>query len=89
MSNLIFILNIGLSYKDVGVDIEVGDVLVDCIKFVVKCIICFEVMGGLGGFGVFCKIFKGYEEFVFVFGIDGVGIKLCLVLNLNCYDMIG
>lgn len=44
------------SYKDVGVDIDVGNVLVGRIKGVVKKMCCLEVMGGLGGFGVLCVL---------------------------------
>lgn len=29
----------GLIYVDVGVDIDVGNMLVECIKLVVKCIV--------------------------------------------------
>lgn len=72
-----------------GVDIDVGNVFVECIKGVVKKIRCFEVMGGIGGFGVFCELLIGYKEFVLVVGIDGVGIKLCLVIDFKKYDIVG
>lgn len=78
-----------MSYKDVGVDIYVGNELVECIKGDVKCICCFEVMGGLGGFGVLCVLLIKYKELILVFGIDGVGIKLCFVIDLKKYDIIG
>lgn len=81
--------NLFFSYKDVGVDIDVGNVFVEWIKGVVKCICCFEVMGGLGGFGVLCELLIKYKYFVLVFGIDGVGIKLCFVLDMKKYDIIG
>lgn len=79
----------GLSYKDAGVDIEAGDLLVDRIKSVAKRTSRPEVMGGLGGFGALCKIPKGYEEPVLVSGTDGVGTKLRLALQLNKHDTIG
>lgn len=79
----------GLSYKDAGVDIEAGDLLVERIKSVAKRTTRPEVMGGLGGFGALCKIPKGYEEPVLVSGTDGVGTKLRLALQLNKHDTIG
>lgn len=48
-----------------------------------------EVLGGLGGFSGLFVLLSGYKEFVLVFGIDGVGIKLKLVNILNCYDIVG
>lgn len=81
--------NTGLSYKDAGVDIEAGDLLVERIKSVAKRTTRPEVMGGLGGFGALCKIPKGYEEPVLVSGTDGVGTKLRLALQLNRHDRIG
>jgi phosphoribosylformylglycinamidine cyclo-ligase len=81
--------NPGLSYKDAGVDIEAGDLLVERIKSVAKRTTRPEVMGGLGGFGALCKIPKGYEEPVLVSGTDGVGTKLRLALQLNQHDSIG
>lgn len=44
------------SYKDVGVDIDAGNVLVGRIKGVVKKTRRSEVMGGLGGFGALCVL---------------------------------
>lgn len=76
-------------YCDVGVDIDVGDVFIDKIKFFVKKILCDGVFGGIGGFGVLFEVLKKYKELVFVLGIDGVGIKFKLVFYLNKYDMVG
>ncbi|GAA5015965.1 phosphoribosylformylglycinamidine cyclo-ligase [Acinetobacter puyangensis] len=89
MSNSTSTSNTGLSYKDAGVDIEAGDLLVERIKSVAKRTTRPEVMGGLGGFGALCKIPKGYEEPVLVSGTDGVGTKLRLALQLNKHDTIG
>lgn len=89
MTNSTSTSNTGLSYKDAGVDIEAGDLLVERIKSVAKRTTRPEVMGGLGGFGALCKIPKGYEEPVLVSGTDGVGTKLRLALQLNKHDTIG
>lgn len=45
--------------------------------------------GNLGGFGVFCELFIKYKKLLFVLGIDGVGIKLRVVMDVNCYDGVG
>ena len=50
-----------LSYKDAGVDIDAGNLLVERIKGAVKRTTRPEVMGGLGGFGGLCQIPKGYD----------------------------
>lgn len=43
----------------------------------------------MGGFGVFCELFIKYKKLLFVLGIDGVGIKLRVVMDVNCYDGVG
>lgn len=78
-----------LSYKDAGVDIDAGDLLVERIKGVAKRTSRPEVMGGLGGFGALCKIPAGYKEPVLVSGTDGVGTKLRLAMDLQRHDSIG
>ena len=40
-----------ISYRDAGVDIEVGDALVDDIKKIVRATHRPEVLAGVGGFG--------------------------------------
>ena len=72
-----------LSYKDAGVDIDAGNVLVERIKGVVKKTKRPEVMGGIGGFGALCQIPAGYKEPVLVAGTDGVGTKLRLAIDLK------
>lgn len=69
----------GIIYVLVGVDIEVGDCVIDLFKLFVLKVIRFEVCGGLGGFvGLF--IFCGdYCELVLVVFSDGVGIKFVIV----------
>ena len=78
-----------LSYKDAGVDIEAGDLLVERIKGVAKRIRRPEVLGGLGGFGALCEIPAGYKHPILVSGTDGVGTKLRLALQLNRHEHIG
>ena len=78
-----------LSYKDAGVDIEAGDLLVERIKGVAKRSRRPEVLGGLGGFGALCEIPAGYKHPILVSGTDGVGTKLRLALQLNRHEHIG
>lgn len=78
-----------LSYKDAGVDIDAGNVLVERIKGVVKKTKRPEVMGGIGGFGALCQIPTGYKEPVLVAGTDGVGTKLRLAIDLKQHQGVG
>ena len=78
-----------LSYKDVGVDINAGNELVERIKPHVKRTTRPEVIGGLGGFGALCAIPNKYKEPILVSGTDGVGTKLRLAIDLKKHDTIG
>lgn len=63
-------------YRDVGVDIEVGNSLVKVIQLLVKDIQRLGCDVSLGGFGVLFDIkVVGFRDFILVLGIDGVGIK--------------
>lgn len=81
--------NTQLSYKDAGVDIHVGNELVERIKGDVKRTRRSEVLGGLGGFGALCALPTKYKEPILVSGTDGVGTKLRLAIDLNKHDTIG
>lgn len=81
--------NTQLSYKDAGVDIHVGNELVERIKGDVKRTRRSEVMGGLGGFGALCALPTKYKEPILVSGTDGVGTKLRLAIDLKKHDTIG
>ncbi|HAD08256.1 MAG TPA: phosphoribosylformylglycinamidine cyclo-ligase, partial [Porticoccaceae bacterium] len=75
-----------LTYKDAGVDIDAGNILVERIKHVARQTRRPEVLGGLGGFGALCKIPAGYKEPLLVAGTDGVGTKLRLAIDLEQHD---
>lgn len=63
-------------YLDVGVDINVGILLVNVFKLLVVFICRIGCKVDLGGFGGFFDLkVVGYLDFLFVSGIDGVGIK--------------
>jgi len=78
-----------LTYRDAGVDIDVGNALVERIKPLVRRSFRPEVMGGLGGFGALFDLSGKYREPVLVSGTDGVGTKLKLAQQLGRHDTIG
>lgn len=78
-----------LTYRDSGVDIDVGNALVDRIKPHTARTRRPEVMGGIGGFGALMSIPAKYKEPVLVSGTDGVGTKLMLAIQAGIYDTIG
>tara|TARA_Y100001968_G_C19374773_1_gene727028 strand:- start:101 stop:1135 length:1035 start_codon:yes stop_codon:yes gene_type:complete len=65
-----------MDYKTAGVDVEAGRNFVNQIKSSVESTHFQEVIGGLGGFGGFMRIPKGFREPILVAGTDGVGTKL-------------
>lgn len=70
-----------LIYKELGVDIDEGNRVVDFIKGKIKGIYDGNVVGDLGNFsGLYSlKDFVGMKELVLFVFIDGVGIKLKIV----------
>jgi len=79
-----------LTYKDAGVDIDAGDALVEHIKPLARATHRPGVLGGIGGFGGLFEIdLARWPRPVLVSGTDGVGTKLKLAIELNCYDTIG
>ena len=80
---------VALTYRDAGVNIDVGNEIVERIKPLVKRTFRPEVMGGLGGFGALFDLSGKYREPVLVSGTDGVGTKLKLAQQLGRHDTIG
>jgi phosphoribosylformylglycinamidine cyclo-ligase len=78
-----------LSYRDAGVDIDVGDALVDDIKKIVKSTRRPEVLAGVGGFGALVSLPKKYKNPVLVSGTDGVGTKLKLGIDSGRVEGLG
>lgn len=78
-----------LSYRDAGVDMDAGDLLVENIKPFAKRTLRPEVLGGIGGFGALVEISKKYKEPVLVSGTDGVGTKLKLAFSWNIHNTVG
>ncbi|MEE2821022.1 MAG: phosphoribosylformylglycinamidine cyclo-ligase [Pseudomonadota bacterium] len=80
---------VGLSYRDAGVDIDAGNALVERIKPHAKRTARKESLGALGGFGALFKIPEGYQNPVLVSGTDGVGTKLKLAIDYQRHRQIG
>jgi phosphoribosylformylglycinamidine cyclo-ligase len=79
-----------LRYRDAGVDIEAGDLLVERIKPAAASTLRTGVLGGLGGFGALFELpLERYRQPVLVSGTDGVGTKLLLARRLDRHDTIG
>jgi phosphoribosylformylglycinamidine cyclo-ligase len=79
----------GTTYRDAGVDIEEGDLLVEKIKPHARRTMRPEVLAGIGGFGGLFEAPKKYSEPVFVVGTDGVGTKLKLAFQSGKHDTVG
>ena len=79
-----------LTYKDAGVDIDAGNLLVSKIKPFIEKTKRPEVLAEVGGFGgLFNFQSQKYKDPILVSGTDGVGTKLLLAQNLNIHNNIG
>lgn len=78
-----------MDYREAGVDVEAGRSFVDRIRKKVESTYRSEVLGGLGGFGGYFQLPKGYLEPVLVSGTDGVGTKLKIAQSLSRHDTVG
>ncbi len=79
-----------LSYIDVGVNIEAGNILVERIKPIAKKTFIPGVITGLGGFGSMFELpLNSYKNPVLVSGTDGVGTKLRLAIESGIHNTIG
>ena len=78
-----------MDYKDAGVDVTRGYKLVELIKKGAASTYDKNVLSGLGSFGGFYALPKGYKEPVLVSGTDGVGTKLRYAFALDKHDTIG
>lgn len=76
----------GISYKEAGVDRELGDRFVERIRSMVATTYSPEVASGVGGFA---SLYKIDEDRFLAAGCDGVGTKLKLAQELNIHDTIG
>lgn len=79
----------GLTYSASGVSIPEGEKFVEKLKPLVKSTFNKQVLSGLGNFGAFFRIPKGYRKPVFVASTDGLGTKLKVAQAMNRFDTIG
>lgn len=89
-----------MSYKDSGVDITAGDLLVQRIKPLARGTHRSGVVGGIGGFGGLFRLNeityptlnegnRSYSDPVLVERTAGVGVKLKMAIECQIYDTIG
>ncbi len=77
------------TYKDSGVDIEQGEILVEKIKNLSKKTHRKETLGSIGGFGALFQVPNNYKNPVLVSGADGVGTKLKLAFLSKLHKVVG
>ncbi len=79
-----------VTYRDVGVDIDAGNALVEAIGPLAAATKRAGALGGLGGFGgLFDLKASGFNDPVLVAATDGVGTKLKLAIETGRHDGIG
>jgi len=79
-----------ITYRDSGVDIYVGDRLVDYITSAAKTTFGAKgVLAGIGGFNAAFALPAGYTKPVLVSCTDGVGTKLKIAFELKKHDTVG
>lgn len=77
------------TYSSAGVNISEGDKFVEKIKPLVKTTFTKNVYNGIGNFGAFFKVPKGFKNPVFVASTDGVGTKIKVAIVLKKFDSVG
>ena len=78
-----------LNYADSGVDIDAGNTLVENIKLHIHKTRRSEVLTSIGGFSGAFRVPTTYRKPVMMAAADGVGTKLRLAIDHECYDGIG
>ena len=81
-----------LTYRDAGVDVELGEGFVQAIAQIVKSTHVGQsdrILKGTGDFAGLFRLGGEYEDPVLVSGADGVGTKLLLAQEFGRHDSIG
>lgn len=78
-----------MDYRTAGVDVLAGRAFVERIRRSVESTHRPEVVGGLGGFGGFCRLPQGLRQPLLVAGSDGVGTKLELAQAHRRHHAVG
>jgi phosphoribosylaminoimidazole synthetase len=80
----------GLTYADAGVDIGLGNAMVDKIKPMVRTTRRAGADGEIGGFGgLFDLKAAGFTDPILVAANDGVGTKLKIAIEAGKHDTVG
>jgi phosphoribosylformylglycinamidine cyclo-ligase len=80
----------GLTYADAGVDIDVGNAMVDAIKPLVRSTRRAGADGEIGGFGgLFDLKAAGFTDPILVAANDGVGTKVKIAIETGIHDTVG
>jgi len=77
------------TYSSAGVNISEGEKFVELIKPLVKTTFTKHVYSGIGNFGAFFQMPKGYKNPVFVASTDGVGTKIKIAVDICKFDTVG
>jgi len=78
------------SYQKAGVDINLGNTLVDRIKPLIRQTFSSEVLTDIGGFsGLFRPDLSAFSEPILVSSTDGVGTKLKIAQLLGRHNTVG
>ncbi len=78
------------NYRDVGVDIDVGNTFVHAVQPFAKSTARAGTLAQLGGFGAFFDLQKaGYHDPILVSAADGVGTKIKIATAVDNLDSIG
>lgn len=79
-----------LTYRKAGVNIAVGEEVVERIKGNVRSTFTREVLTDIGSFGAFYRAsFRSISDPVLVSSVDGVGTKLKIAFALKRFNSIG
>ena len=79
-----------LSYKESGVDIQIGNTLVELIKPLTRSTSRAGADGKIGGFGgIFDLRATQYRDPILVAATDGVGTKLKLAIQTTNHNQVG
>lgn len=78
-----------ISYKDSGVNIDEGNMLVNNLKDIVKTTYDNNVLGSIGGFSGGYVLPNTFKNPVIFAASDGVGTKLKIAIDSNRLDSIG
>src|SRR5688572_28575914 len=78
-----------MDYRQAGIDIDAGNVVVRRIKALANGTHTAGVLGGVGSFGGLFALPQGVDAPVLVASADGVGTKLKVAFMAGSHDSIG